>query len=65
MKTYKFVCRSTRHGFTEWASVLEDGVEVKRIDRDVHIETVREFRERVGAQLEAEGCVPEEHQYTL
>jgi hypothetical protein len=65
MKTYKFVCRSTRHGFTEWASVLEDGVEVKRIDRDVHIETVREFRERVGAQLEAEGYVPEEHQYTL
>jgi hypothetical protein len=65
MKTYKFVCRSTRHGFTEWASVLEDGVEVKRIDRDVHIETVREFRERVGAQLQAEGYVPEEHQYTL
>jgi hypothetical protein len=65
MKTYKFVCRSTRRGFTEWASVLEDGVEVRRIDRDVHIETVRQFRERVGALLESEGYVPEEHQYSL
>jgi hypothetical protein len=65
MKTYKFVCRSTRRGFTEWASVLEDGVEVRRIDRDVHIETVRQFRERVGALLGSEGYVPEEHQYSL
>lgn len=65
MKTFKFVCRSTRRGFTEWASVLEDGVEVRRIDRDVHMETVRQFRERVAAQLEAEGYVPEPHQYTL
>lgn len=65
MKTFKFVCRSTRMGFTEWASVLEDGVEVRRIDRDVHMETVRQFRERVAAQLEAEGYVPEAHQYTL
>jgi hypothetical protein len=65
MKTYKFVCRSTRRGFTEWASDLEDGVEVRRIDRDVHIETVRQFRERVGALLESEGYVPEEHQYSL
>ena len=51
MKTYKFVCRSTRRGFTEWASVMDDGVEVRRIDRDVWQETVRQFRERVGAQL--------------
>lgn len=65
MKTYKFVCRSTRGGFKEWASVCEDGVEVRRIDRDVWQETVRQFRERVGAQLEAEGCQLEEHQYTL
>ena len=64
-KTFKFVCRSTRRGFTEWASVLEDGVEVRHIDRDVTIETVRQFRERVGAQLVAEGYQPEEHQYTL
>ena len=35
MKTYKFVCRSTRRGFTEWASVMEDDVEVRRIDREV------------------------------
>ena len=65
MKTYRFFCRSTRRGFTEWVVASEDGQEVKRIDRDVHIETVRQFRERVGAQLEAEGFVPEEHQYTL
>jgi hypothetical protein len=26
---------------------------------------VRQFRERVGAQLEAEGYQPEDHQYTL
>ena len=65
MKTYKFVCRSTRRGFKEWASVCEDGIEVKRIDRDVWQETVRQFRERVGAQLEAEGYQMEEHQYTL
>ena len=65
MKTYKFVCRSTRGGFTEWASVCEDGKEVRRIDRDVTMETVRQFRERVGAELEA-GCYQmEEHQYTL
>ena len=65
MKTFKSVCRSTRRGFTEWASVCEDGVEVKRIDRNVQLETVRQFRERVGAQLEAEGYQPAEHQYTL
>ncbi len=65
MKTYKFVCRSTRGGFTEWASVCEDGKEVKRIDRNVWLETVRQFRERVGAELEAEGYQPEDHQYTL
>lgn len=65
MKEYKFVCRSTRRGFTEWASVCEDGLEVKRIDRDVTLETVRQFRERVGAQLEAEGYQMAEHQYTL
>lgn len=65
MKTYKFVCRSTRDGFTEWASVMEDGAEIRRIDRDVHMETVRQFRERVGAELEAEGYRLAEHQYTL
>ncbi len=65
MKTYKFVCRSIRRGFTEWASAMEDGREVKRIDRDVHMETVRQFRERVGAELQAEGYSPAEHQYTL
>ena len=65
MKTYKFVCRSTRGGFTEWASVCEDGKEVRRIDGDVTMETVRQFRERVGAELEAEGYQMEEHQYTL
>lgn len=65
MKTYKFVCRSTRRGSTEWASVMENGVEVRRIDRDVWQETVRQFRERVGTQLEAEGYQLAEHQYTL
>ncbi len=64
-KTYKFVCRSTRRGFTEWASVMEDDTEVKRIDRAVQVETVRQFRERVGAQLEAEGYRLADHQYTL
>lgn len=65
MKTFKFCCRSTRRGLTEWASVCEDGKEVKRIDRDVTLETVRQFRERVGAQLEAEGYQMADHQYTL
>ena len=65
MKTYKFECRSTRRGFTEWAVAMEDGVEVKRIDRDVHMETVRQFRERVGAELEAEGYTPAPGQYSL
>ena len=65
MKTYKCVCRSTRRGFTEWASAMENGVEVRRIDRDVWQETVRQFRERVGTQLEAEGYQLAEHQYTL
>ena len=65
MKTFKFCCRSTRRGFTEWASVCEDGKEVKRIDRDVHLETVRQFRERVGAQLEAEGYQMPAIRYTL
>ncbi len=59
MKEYKFECRSTRDGFTEWASCTEDGVEVKRVDRNVHLETVTQFRERV------EGFVPAPHQYTL
>lgn len=65
MKEYRFECRSTPRGFTEWASCTEDGVEVRRIDRDVRLETVRQFRERVGAALEAEGFVPAPHQYTL
>ena len=65
MKTYKFECRSTPGGFTEWAAVLEDGAEVRRVQRDVHLETVRQFRERVGAELEAQGYQPEPNQYTL
>ena len=65
MKTYRFDCRITRRGFTQWAVAKEDGKEVKRIDRDVTQETVREFYERAGALLEAEGFVPEEHQYSL
>ena len=65
MKTYQFVCRSTPGGFVDYASVREGDNEIKRIDRDVWQETVREFRERVGAELEAEGCVMAEHQYTL
>lgn len=65
MKEYRFYCRSTRRGFTEWVIASEDGKEVKRIDRDVTQETVRQFRERVGAQLEAEGYQMAENQYTL
>ena len=65
VKTYKFVCRSTRGGFKEYCSVCEDDVEVRRIDRDVWQETVRQFRERVGAELEAQGYQMAEHQYTL
>lgn len=65
MKTYRFECRSTRRGFTEWATVKEDGREVERIDRNVQLETVRQFRERVAQELEARGCTPEPGQYTL
>ena len=66
MNTYRFDCRSTPDGFTQWASVLdEDGKELRRIDRDVHMETVAQFRNRVSAMLEAEGCVAAEHQYSL
>ena len=65
MKTNKFVCRSTRLGVKEYCSVCENDVEVRRIDRDVHQETVRQFRERVGAELEAQGYQMAEHQYTL
>ena len=64
-KLYKFCCRSTPDGFTEWASVTEDGKEVKRIDRDVQMETVSQFRQRVGALLEAEGYQADPNQYTL
>ena len=66
MKTYRFDCRSTPDGFTQWASVLdENGQEVQRIDRNVQLETVAQFRNRVSAMLKAEGCVADEHQYTL
>lgn len=66
MKTYRFDCRSTPDGFTQWASVLdENGQEIQRIDRNVQLETVAQFRNRVSAMLEAEGCVADEHQYTL
>lgn len=66
LKTYKFVCRSTRGGFKEYACAMdESGNEIKRINRDVTQETVTQFRTRVGAQLEAEGFVMAPHQYTL
>ncbi len=65
MKTYRFDCRSTRRGFTEWAAVLEDGNEISRIDRNVQAETVTEFRARVAAELEAQGITPEPNQYAL
>ena len=65
MKTYQYIVRSYPDGLKEYASVRENGAEIKRIDRDVQQETVMQFRTRVGAQLEAEGCVMAEHQYTL
>ena len=65
MKTYRFDCRSTRRGFTEWAAVLEDGRELSRIPRDVQAETVTQFRARVAAELEAQGIAPEPGQYAL
>ena len=65
MKEYKFYCRSTPDGFTEWVIATEDGKEVKRLDRDVHMETTRQFRERTGALLEADGFAPAPDQYTL
>ena len=65
MKTYKFFVRSTRRGLTEWVIAYDGETEVKRIDRDVTQETVRQFRERVGALLEAEGYVMAPNQYTL
>ena len=64
-KEYSFACRSTPRGFTEWASCTEDGVEIKRVDRDVRVETVSQFRARVSAMLEAEGYAPAPNQYTL
>ena len=66
MTTYRFDCRSTPDGFTQWVSVFdENGQELKRIDRNVQMETVAQFRNRVSALLEAEGCVADERQYTL
>lgn len=66
MMIYRFDCRSTPDGFTQWASVYdENGTELRRIERNVQQETVTQFRTRVGAMLEAEGCVADEHQYTL
>ena len=66
MMTYRFDCRSTPDGFTQWASVFdESGNEVRRIDRDVQQETVMQFRLRVGAMLEAEGITPDPNQYSL
>ncbi|MBO4831403.1 MAG: hypothetical protein J5569_02895 [Oscillospiraceae bacterium] len=66
MNTYRFDCRSTPDGFTQWACVYdENGTEIRRIDRDVQQETVTQFRVRVGKMLEAEGCVPDENQYCL
>lgn len=65
MKEYRFDCRSTRDGLKQWAVGLEDGVEVRRIDRDVWQETVAQFRARAGAALEAEGFAYAPDQYTL
>ena len=65
MKTYRFDCRSTRTGFTEWAVVMENGEEISRIQRDVQQETVSQFRTRVAAELEAQGCTAEPNQYAL
>ena len=65
MKTYRFDCRSTRTGFTEWAVVMENGEELSRIQRDVQLETVSQFRTRVAAELEAQGCTAEPNQYAL
>ena len=66
MNTYRFDCRSTPDGFTQWVSVLdEDGKELRRTQRDVQLETVAQFRARVGEMLEAEGCAYDEHQYSL
>jgi len=63
---YRFDCRSTPDGFTQWAGVFdESGNEVRRIDRDVQKETVMQFRLRVGAMLEAEGIAPDPNQYSL
>lgn len=65
MKTYRFCVRSRPGGFTEWAEAYDNGSVVKRIDRDVHAETVRDFRARASAELEAQGFKPEENQYSL
>ena len=65
MKEYRFDCRSTPSGLKQWAVCTEDGVEVKRVDRDVRLETVAQFRTRVGAELEAEGYTAAPDQYTL
>ncbi len=64
-KTYRFYCRSTRGGFKEWVIASEGDEEKIRYDRDVTMETTRQFRERTAALLEAEGYVPAPHQYTL
>ena len=36
MKTYQYIVRSYPDGLKEYASVRENGAEIKRIDRDVH-----------------------------
>ena len=65
MKTYRFYVRSKPSGFTEWVVAEDNGVEVKRIDRDIHTETVGEFRRRISALLEEEGFEPAKDQYSL
>jgi hypothetical protein len=65
MKTFRFYVRSRRSGFAEWVVAEDNGVEVKRINRDIHAETVGEFRRRIAAQLEAEGFTAADNQYSL
>lgn len=65
MKEYRVECRSTTGGLKQWATCLEDGVEVKRIDRNVQLETVSQFWKRLEAELGPEGYVPAQDQYTL
>lgn len=65
MKTYKFVCRSTRRGFKEWPASVRTALRSAGSTVMCGRRRSGQFRERVGAQLESEGYQMEEHQYTL